>query len=1008
MLSLQKRRDVSRRPLDASFPEMFSDTVCFLCFQNVVLGALVALALSLPARGAAPEQRQFSHYLKVQYDTEQGLPQDVIHGIAQTPDGFMWFGTRDGLARFDGIRFTIFRSEDNPGLAHNVIGRLMADHLGRLWIATVKGLSCYQHGKFRSYGHEDGFPESLVHAMLEDSSGKLWFGTSRGLTVSDGVHFHTFTSKDGLPQSVILALAEDRNGGIWIGTEGGLAFLKDGSFHVYTARDGLPSDEVDNLLVDHLGRLWVATEQGFARMVGPGHFEKIRELHHGNPWYLLEDKAGNVWASSTISLAWLAPGKVQFQEEPINAGEAPIAMFEDRNGSLWLATTHAGLLCYRRQPSARFTSQDGLIDNFALNFFEDSRRGLWIGTAGGLSRRSQGVIRPVPAFNSLAVGEVQAFGEDHEHRIWIGTSNGLVRFDGKRWERMRSSPVPLPLNIGSLCVDRNDRIWIGSTEGLFIWDHGALSRFTVRQDLPGTYISAIAEDKQGMMWVATDSGLAAIEGRKLAAFYTTENGLLSNIVTGLFTSSDGALWISSFNGLNCWRNGHLQVLTMKQGLPTQVLHLVEDDYGYFWIASYRGIFRIQREDLEKLAEPGQSRFIPSYEHWGPEDGFRIGFSNPPNQAVIWKAWDGVLWFATKDGIVAGRPSDLQVPFSTPEPLVYSFLVDGESVAARDLKPGVRRVEFGFTAPTSHAPEQLQFRYRLDGFDHDWHDAPRQRSASFTNLPRGRYLFRVLVKRTGGSWNPNEAHFAFQIQPHWYETTTFRIICGLAIVLMLWSAHALRLRQTRRGLRLVMAERSRVAQELHDTLLQSVSGTAMEIQGGLRQISLGASQLGVEQVSKALDHLGKSMGDARQAIWDLRSPESSALTISGAMEAAQRLCVGGPELTLAISGAPKELPKSIEKQAYRIAVEAVTNAVRHSGCSDVTISVEFKDKSIVLAVADNGCGFDFASAQSASISNHWGLAVMQERAQACSGTLKVQSARGKGTRIVFEAPLGETA
>jgi signal transduction histidine kinase len=446
---------------------------------------------------------------------------------------------------------------------------------------------------------------------------------------------------------------------------------------------------------------------------------------------------------------------------------------------------------------------------------------------------------------------------------------------------------------------------------------------------------------------------------------------------------------------------------MGQGLPTQVLRLVEDDYGYFWIASYRGIFRIQKQDLEKMAEPGPHSFIPSYEHWGPEDGLRIGFSNPPNQSVIWKARDGTLWFATKDGIVAEKPADLRVTFSTPEPLVESVVADGESVATDSLGPEARRVEFAFTAPTSHSPEQLEFRYRLDGFDHDWHDGPRQRSASFTNLPRGRYLFRVSVKRAGGSWNPNEARFAFQILPHWYETTTFRILCGLATVLVLWSIHAFRLRQTRRGLSLVMAERSRVAQELHDTLLQSVSGTAMEIQGGLRQISLGSSQLGVEQLSKALDHLGKSMGDARQAIWDLKSPESSALTIIGAMETAARLCVGGPELTVTTSGAPKELSQSIEKQAYRIAVEAVTNAVRHSGCSDVIINVEYGDKSIVLAVADNGCGFDYPSAQSASISNHWGLAGMQQRAEACGGTLRVQTTRGKGTRIVFEAPLGET-
>jgi ligand-binding sensor domain-containing protein/signal transduction histidine kinase len=965
--------------------------------------ALVTLTLLLLSlRAAVDEPRLFSHYQRVQYDTEQGLPTDQVHGIAQTPDGFMWFGTRDGLARFDGIRFTVFRSENNPGLTHNVIVGLMADHLGRLWIPTLKGLSCYEHGNFRSYGRDDGLPNLAIHTMLEGHDGKLWFGTWGGLAVFDGTHFHSLTTKDGLPQNVVFALAEDRQGGIWVGTQGGLAYLKNGSFRVYTTRDGLPSNEIDRLLLDHRGRLWVATERGFARLVTPGHFEKIRELDDGSPSYLLEDEMGTVWASSTVSIARLAPRKTRFQVEAVTASEAPIEMFEDRNGSMWLTTTHAGLICYRWQPSVSFTTQDGLADNFVLNFYEDSRGTLWIATAGGLSQRSHGIIRTVRAFNSLHVGEVQSFAEDHEHRIWVGTSNGLVRFDRNRWQRMRTSPIPLPLDIGAICVDRKDRIWIGSTEGLFIWDHGILSRFIFRKGQPGTYISAIVEDREGRIWAATDFGLTVIEDRRVAAVYTTENGLLSNWVIGLFTSSDGALWICTFSGLNRWKDGHLQKVT-KPGLPIVVVRLAEDDQDYFWLESYRGVFRVKKEDLERLSDRGSDSSQPSYTRWGPENGLRISISGVPNQSTICKTVDGTLWFATTKGIVALKASDLHVTFSTPEVLMESVNVDGESVRASSLKPGIRRLEFAFTAPTSQTPEQLEFRYQLDGFDHDWHDVGAQRLASFTNLPRGKYLFRVSVKRDGGSWNPKEATFAFQILPYWYESLTFRVLCGLVLVLLFWFAHLLRLRQTRQRLRVVFAERARVANELHDTLLQTLSGAAMQVRAGLSHLENGAPDGAVDRFSAALDQMGRSQAEARQAIWELTSSELNGNYLAQSLqERARQLCGDLIALECTISGDTRHLDTKLEEQLYRIAVEAITNAARHSGASKIAVDLNFGTNALILSVQDDGCGFDQA-AQTSSDGVHFGLRSMRQRAQRCGGELRISSHSGQGTTICLEVP-----
>ncbi|MBV9179743.1 MAG: hypothetical protein JO356_00405 [Acidobacteria bacterium] len=960
---------------------------------------VLTILMAAVARLEAQSPRLFSRYQELHYRTEQGLPQDEVRSIAQTPDGFLWFSTRDGLARFDGLRFTVFRSEDTPGLTHNELGALLTDHLGRLWISTLNGVSCYEHGKFRHFGREDGLPNEAAHVMVEDRQGTVWFGTWGGLAAYDGKQIRAFTTKDGLPNNVVLGLADDRQGGLWVGTAGGLAFFKNGRFRTFTTKDGLPSDVIDDVLSDHTGRVWVATEQAFARLAASDRFERIDELP-GSPWRLYEDHQGNVWASSTMALARLSPGQSRFQQEPLAAGEVAQAIFEDRDGSIWLGTVYSGTICYRPQPFVTFTTRDGLANNRALNFFEDSHGVLWIGTSDGLSRWSKGVIETVRT--GIHIGEVHSMAEDREGRFWVGTGNGLVRFNGTKWERMRGGQVPLPVDVESLYADRRDRIWIGSGEGLVIWDHGKLTRLTEKDGLPGGWIGTIVEDRVGRIWVATSGGVAAIANGRIAT-YTTANGLLTNFVDSVSKTSDGAIWFCTPKGLHRWKDGKLQAFTAHDGMPLDIVtHFLEDNEGRFWIGSFRGISRIEKKDVERLAQG--ARFRIPYEHWSAEDGFEINMGGSANEQVMWKSRDGTLWFGTNNGVVALRPSDLRYHPSPPDPLIDSVNTDGEAARGRVLEPGVRHMEFTFTAPTSITPEHLEFRYRLDGYDREWHQAGAQRFASFTNLPKGSYSFRVSVRRNGGSWNPTEATVGFRILPYWYETWGFRISCGLFVLLALWMVHEYRLRQTRERLKLVLQERSRVANELHDTLLQSLSGSAMQIRAGVSHLKQGSPHAALDRLNAALEQMGRSQSDARQAIWELTATELNGNRLAEALEAqANELCSEGPKLQYRVSGTIRRLRPGVEEQLYRVCMEAVTNAVRHSGATKIAVGLNFSTTYIQLSVEDDGCGFDLATSHSAN-GTHFGLKSMQQRAERCGGKLSVESTIGQGTKVALEVPV----
>ncbi|HEY0759232.1 MAG TPA: two-component regulator propeller domain-containing protein [Acidisarcina sp.] len=920
-----------------------------------------------------------------------------MRAIAQTADGYLWFATRDGLARFDGVHFVVFNKENSEGIGHDMFGALLADHRGRLWIATGSGLSCYEGGRFRRYTVRDGLPNDAIHSLLEDGNGNIWIGTWNGLAVFDGLRFHVFGTREGLLNTAISGLATDGQSGVWVGTfGGGLAHFADGRFVTYTKGNGLPSDVIETVLRDSTGELWIGTLKGFARATAPGRFEAIPEIP-GRSIGAWEDQTSHVWAVTEDFTARLDRAKSpRFEREPELDTLNVETLFEDKEGSFWVGTAGHGVARYRRGAFTAFVDDKALDMNRGQVFFQDLRGRLWIGTSHGVSRIRDGHL---VTLRTLGDVNIRAIAEDGKGRLWFGTEHGVSRLD-----RDHTRPVTaMPSEVHALYVDGNDRIWAGSPDGIAIWNNGRINRLTVRDGLPSNYVMAIIGDHNGGTWIGTTNGLAHISKSEVTV-YTKAQGMLTDYVSSLYLDSEGVLWICTPSGLHRLKDGKINSFTFKDGLPADtVLHVLEDDDRRLWISSFRGIFRIDKEQLEDFAQKRIDRLNAVL--YGTDDGMKsavcTGFGT---QAAGWRDHEGALWFPSEQGPVRVQPSgvgDLPPP---PQANIESIAVDGQPIGSHAIGPDWRRAEFSFTAPTSVAPELVEFRYRMTGFENLWREIGGARQVTFTSLPHGSYRFDLQARRKGGTWNPLVASAVLRVQPHFYETWWFSLSVGFLGSLLLWFIHSRRLHHAEDRLGAVMRERTRLAQELHDTMLQSLSGTAMQVQAAVRHMSHGDSDTGVQQLNLALNHLEKAQADARRSIWDMQSPEEENRSLDESLRrACHQLCLDGPALAFESHGPLTRLAPDTKRQIFRVGVEAVANAVRHSGTDRIELSLVSGSGTMRLRVRDYGCGFHPSLWQS-GLPGHWGVSGMNERARECGGQLMIHSEPSLGTIVELEVPV----
>lgn len=975
------------------------------CGASSLFCALVLFATPL---AALDPQKAITQYGLDRWTRFDGLPSNAVHSILQTRDGYLWIGTEEGLARFDGVRFTVFDSENTEALVEQNIRGLFEDRDGTLWIATPDYLASMRDGRWSNIPLPEGYAGPRHMAFHQSQDGTLWIGGPDKVgTLSEGrlkefidvegksldgagKIFETAGStwfasgdlselKDGRLSAVCAfpggmplecAVADHQTGAIWFGSGGrGLGRFQNGTCSYFTTQDGLSSNSMPDLLVDRDGSLWISPLNGSLQRYRKGFFKTLSE----------DDLHSN----------------------QINS------LYEDREGNIWIATNGGGLGRLRDGKCMTYSSREGLGGAFVQAIAQGADGGVWIGTAdGGLSRIDQGrVTARYTVEDGLASNFVACLWFDHEGILWIGTDGGLNRMSNGKIQAGPPGVETAGPVFFSIFEDREGVMWLGTLKGLYEYRDGKASLSHEITDIP----TCITEDRSGRLWVGTYGGGLRCISAGTARTFTRKDGLSQDMVVSLHEDESGAIWIGTAGGgLNRYRDGKLAHVRARQGLFSDaIFSILSDTHGNLWMSCNNGIFWASKRDLDRCADG----VMPSLScgSFNESDGMRNRECFGATQTCAMKSRDGILWFATVDGAVLVDPEHIR---SNPAPpLVHVELmtvndkVVGSSISSSGfpsvLPPGGNRLEIAYTGLSFIDPEGLRFRCKLEGMDDNWVEGGNRRQAFYTNVPPGRYTFRVTAAGRDGSWNEAGDSISFRIRPHFYETTWFYALVALTIMAATYGGYRYRLEK----LLEIERVRTRIAADLHDEIgagLTHVTIISELIHTQLRNTQREAAEL-ASQTADTARGLVDSLTDVVWAI-DPKMDRVESLLIrirqfaSTVLEAKGiRFEMRAPE---SLTGA--RLRADVRRQVLLVCKEAVNNIVKYAACSSVTLDLAVRDGHITGEIVDDGQGFD--TEHYVPKGSGRGLTSMRERVARLGGSLTFTSRPGSGTRVVFSIPL----
>ncbi len=1012
-----------------------------------------------------------SSFLAAQYKietwtTEQGLPYKIVNSVVQTQDGYVWAATDDGLARFDGVRFTVFNTANTKNLPTNRVQNLVETTDGSLWMASEnRGLIRYRDGEFRNYTIADGLPddgnlllvfvspqnflrvitkkgaarfdgEKFVRESIgsppfdnknpphidnagafwvnegdklrrfgnggeqqifplpktvsirrhlkpyQDSAGNFWVSADRFLLRFADGKTDVFSPKDGLPEDFVIMIFEDSRGNVWFGSQiGGLSVFIDGKFKLLTEKDGLISQNINHIAEDREGGIWVGTDGGLLRLSPQiiRAFSTADGLTGDNIYPLMEDAGGAVWIGS-----WLGIGLDKYEDGKFTGvrtlGHLNTALFQDRDGIIWVGShNHFG-----KVENGKFmtvVSQPGMV--------------------------------------------IRAITQDRDGRLWFGDERGEL------W-RFRSEPPDSISDLGMRIADLppvkrpipNPKSQIPNREG-------GSDIFTPRDGLPSGGIYNLHEDRSGILWIGTSGGLAKYENGRFTVFTETD-GLSGNYVRSIYEDADGTLWLGTFdNGITRLKDGKFSAIRVSDGLHDNgAFQILEDDFGRFWISSNRGIYRVARRELNDFAD-GKIASVTSVAY-GVRDGMLDAECNGGVSPAGFKSRrDGRLWFPTQKGVVVIDPKNLPVSEQPPNVVIENVLIDrklseppasaGDFSRAVDtpadaggsdalkILPENDALEIQYTGLSFVKPEQIKFKYKLEGLDENWVEAGTRRTAYFAHLPPGDYTFRVAAANVDGVWNEAGATLKISVVPPFYRTFWFLAACvvvAFGLVAFVFSSRIRSLEKARHAqeefsrklLASQESERQRIAGELHDSL-----GQELLIIKNWALLALSNGKDSSEQLSEISETASQAIDEVREIAYNLRPFHLDELGLTKAIEAMLDRVSKSTKINFAaeIDSVDGFFPKEAEINFYRVIQECVNNIVKHSGAGAAAVKIKRSDGSLRLSISDDGRGFDAgeisASARRARQSG-FGLAGIGERARILGGKLVVNSSPEKGTVV----------
>ncbi|MGH7655678.1 MAG: sensor histidine kinase [Gemmatimonadaceae bacterium] len=940
---------------------------------------------------------------------QDGVRLAFTSNLVQTSDGYLWLSSQSGLTRFDGVQFRVFDGTNTPALH----GRpnlqtypLVEDGHGILWIATDVGLFARQRDSIAASALDSTLTTDLINKGVRDSTGRAWaitrlgrlFQVSRehGLQAAQQAPMHALGSSMTADASgdiwivpgaegvyrvhhdsvsavkfpvraqlrEVTAVIAAPDASIWFGTSTAVVQWQHGLFRRFPLPAQHARGAVSCLALGADGALWIGTEgAGLYRLQGENleHVSRANGLSDDRVIDLMVDHDSNIWVATRDGLNRLRAVPFSIAEHRGTPSDLPGAIVRDPSGTVWMAPPTGGL--FRAKAEA------------------------------GYAARAD--FEPVPEVSTSDLVTALALGR--AGNIWIGQRDGSVRHSDSERVSLRPTASGLP-PITDIAEDEDETLWIGTWHGLFRLSHGRLQRFGTESGLPDDAIHRLLRDTHGTLWVATEKGLSrALTGDTSFAAVPGLNEGMSRAAV-IFEAPTGMIWIGSANGLARVSGGRASLITSKQGLPENWVGAGEQDSaGNLWLGQISSLTRVKLADLLAVAD-GRAPTLATVSSYQSLDGLPGGDPKEWPHPWSFREPSGTIWFAMAHGIAVVDPKREQTSVRQPITHIEEALIDGNDVPVSStitMLPSARRIELRYTGVDLSNGPGVQFRYRLDGFDTAWVEVGTQRTVSYTQLPAGHHRFHVASRASNGEWPPTDVATDIVVLSPIYRRSWFLSAVFAGLLFALWTFDHIVLRAR---IAAVHEERSRMAREIHDSLLQGFGGIGLQLHAASARLALAPEQQPL--IDRILALIDSTVAEARGVVWNLRLPDPALLDLSIACrDSADRILLGsGIGARVVQVGRRRRLSSASFAEVLRIVEEALINSRKHSHATEVLVELNYGQRGLRLTVRDNGIGARPERLE--RLSGHWGLIGMRERARRIGARLTLTSKEGAGMSVLL--------
>jgi signal transduction histidine kinase/ligand-binding sensor domain-containing protein len=986
---------------------------------------ICALVFAGAAHALDPNKR-LTQYMHTSWRIQDGSAPAGMFSVTQTSDGYLWFtSVSHGMYRFDGVRLLPQTFAVDGKTIDHLIG-FHADRIGGLWGIGEHEIFHLKDGVVFSH-----FPleaQQRTANIAEDADGSLWI-LNAGYDIAKPLCHVTdravkcFGEADGLRIATGgEALLADGNGGFWLGGQKAVVHWRPGVSEPYpiTALKSNSADGVAALALDANASLWVGLipagpGEGLGRLEDGVFKPFVTQRFDGSKlvvFAMTVDREGSLWVGTVDNGLYRIRGTAveHFGRAEGLSSDSVQALFEDKEGILWVATA-SGIDRFRDPPVTTFSVLEGLTEDQALGVLAGRDGTVWVANAGSLDRiEKSGTVSSIRWKKGLPGPQVTAMLEDRAGNLWIAVADGLYLFKNGLFRRL-PEPDHEPLGLVlAMTEDADGSIWAecsGKSRRLV-----RIRDFEIREQFlaPKAPMGRIAADPQGGIWIGTRRAELVLfrDGvQKKVALGSGASGRVNHLVA----RKDGSVLAALDDGLFGMRDGKVQRMTTKNGLPCNAIYsFIEDKEKQWWLLAECGVIALADSELQRWwANPEarvQTRLYDGFDGARPAQ-FGI------NSAAL--SADGRVWFATGFVVQMLDPSQLSREGPAPVTYVESVTADHKEFAATDglkIPPRPRDLQIQYTSPTFSAPQKLKFRYRLDPYDRDWRDADTRRQAFYTDLPPGEFSFRIIALNGDGAWSERATKLDFSITPAYYQTNWFRALSFVVFLGLVWGAYRWRIRQLQHQFAITLdarvGERTRIARDLHDTLLQSFQGVLPRFQAAIYKLPEHPADARAT-LEAAVDQASLAITEGRDAVQGLRAStvEKNDLAVAirtvGEELASADTQPSSPAFQVAVEGTPRNLHPILRDEVYRIAAEALRNAFRHAQAQQIEVELRYDEKDFRLRIRDDGRGIHREVLSGDGREGHYGLHGMRERAELVGGEFAIWSEVDSGTEVELSIP-----